>query len=171
MTTQSTLAAPSRKSKQPSSNPFANGLPDPRPVTDYAVALTSVAGHSRITITLSQPCVIRQPAWPLIDCTAGGLVYPQSVTVVSNTQFYMDYAGTLGSMTAFVQVPYQDTQVQNFQGGFVRPGGQWFRADGASLTRNAELGTRNEGSAIGRYCDRRGLGGEPGPLSIEVQFG
>ena len=27
---------------------------------------------------------------------------------------------------AFVQVPYQDTQVRNFQGGFVRPGGQRF---------------------------------------------
>jgi hypothetical protein len=46
---------------------------------------------------------------------------------VSNTQFYTDYAGLLGTMVAFVQVPYQDMQVQNFQGGFVRPGGQWFR--------------------------------------------
>ena len=27
-----------------------------------------------------------------------------------------------------VDVPYQDMQVQNFQGGFVRPGGKWFRA-------------------------------------------
>jgi hypothetical protein len=35
--------------------------------------------------------------------------------------------GTLGTMVAFVQVPYQDMQVQNYQGGFVRPGGQWFR--------------------------------------------
>jgi hypothetical protein len=127
MTTQGTLTAPGRKSKQPPSNPATSGLPDPRPLTDYSVALTNVAGHSRITITLSQPCVIRNPAWPLIDCTAGTLVNPSSVTVVSNTQFYMDYAGTLGSMVAFVQVPYQDMQVQNFQGGFVRPGGQWFR--------------------------------------------
>jgi hypothetical protein len=92
-----------------------------------AIPDPTVAGHSRITITLSQPCVIRNPVWPLIDCTAGGLVNPSSVTVVSNTQFYMDYAGLLSSMTAFVQVPYQDMQVQNFQGGFVRPGGQWFR--------------------------------------------
>lgn len=127
MTTQSTVAAPGRKSKQPAQKPFANGLPDPRPLTDYSVALTTVAGKSRITITLSQPCVIRNPAWPLIDCTAGTLVNASSVTVVSNTQFYMDYAGVLNAMTAFVQVPYQDMQVQNFQGGFVRPGGQWFR--------------------------------------------
>ncbi len=27
----------------------------------------------------------------------------------------------------FIDVPYVDTQVQNFQGGFVRPGGSWFR--------------------------------------------
>jgi hypothetical protein len=54
-------------------------------------------------------------------------VNPAIVTVVSNTQFYMDYPGLLGTMVAFVQVPYQDMQVQNYQGGFVRPGGQWFR--------------------------------------------
>ncbi len=28
---------------------------------------------------------------------------------------------------SFVDAPYQDMQVQNFQGGFVRPGGKWFR--------------------------------------------
>jgi len=39
----------------------------------------------------------------------------------------MDFAGILNSMVAFVQVPLQDMQVQNYQGGFVRPGGQWFR--------------------------------------------
>ena len=87
----------------------------------------TVSGKSRLTITLNQPCVIKSPVWPLIDCTAGALVYANSVTVVSNTQFYMDYGGILVAMVAFVQVPYQDTQVQNFQGGFVRSGGQWFR--------------------------------------------
>jgi hypothetical protein len=30
-------------------------------------------------------------------------------------------------MVGFVQVPSQDTNVQNFAGGFVRSGGQWFR--------------------------------------------
>ena len=50
-----------------------------------------------------------------------------AVTVVSNTQFFMDFAGILNAMVAFVQVPFQDTQVQNLEGGFVRPGGQWFR--------------------------------------------
>jgi hypothetical protein len=30
-------------------------------------------------------------------------------------------------MVAIIDVPYQDMQVQNFQGGFVRPGGRWFR--------------------------------------------
>jgi hypothetical protein len=81
-----------------------------------------------LTITLAQPCVIRQPLWPLIDCTAGGLVAPVSCTVVSNTQFYLDFAGLVVASAAFVQVPCQDMQVQNFLGGFVRPGGQWFRA-------------------------------------------
>ena len=102
-------------------------MPDPRPVTDYTVALTTVSGHSRLTVTLSQPCVIRQPAWALIDCVAGSRVYASSVTVVSNTQFYFDYSGFLAGSVAFVEVPYQDTQVQNSQGGFVRPGGLWFR--------------------------------------------
>ena len=127
MPTPNTLTAPGRKGRQPAKNPAANGFPDPRPITEYTAAHTVVAGKSRITITLSQPCVIRSPNWPLIDCTAGSLVYPGSMVVVSNTQFYFTYAGLLDSMVAFVQVPYQDMQVQNFQGGFVRPGGQWFR--------------------------------------------
>jgi hypothetical protein len=109
-------------------SPFQSGLPDPRPVTDYTVALSTVSGHSRLTVTLLSPCVIRQPMWPLIDCVAGTLVVPSSCTPVSNTQFYLDFAGIITPSTAFVQVPYQDTQVQNNMGGFVRPGGQWFRA-------------------------------------------
>ena len=35
--------------------------------------------------------------------------------------------GFLAGSVAFVEVPYQDMQVQNFHGGDVRPGGQWFR--------------------------------------------
>ena len=127
MTTQTTISAPARKGRHLTPDYLKGGLPDPRPVTEYAAVLSTVSGHSRITITLGQPCVIKQPNWPLIDCTANTLVFPGSVTVVSNTQFYMDYAGVLGAMVAFVQVPYMDTQVQNYQGGFVRPGGQWFR--------------------------------------------
>lgn len=107
--------------------PGKTGTPDPRPVTSYTAVLSTVSGHSRLTITLAQPCVIRQPNWPVIDCTAGALVYPNSMTVVNNTTFYFDFVGQLLAMAAFVQVPYQDMQVQNFQGGFVNPGGQWFR--------------------------------------------
>ena len=107
--------------------PMQAGLPDPRPVTEYTVALSVVSAKSRLTVTLLQPCAVRSPNWSLIDCTAGLRVLPQSVTVVSPTQFYFDYPGILSTAVAFVEVPYQDTQVQNFQGGFVRPGGQWFR--------------------------------------------
>ncbi len=127
MATQTTIAAPARKGRHLSPNYIESGQPDPRPLTEYTAALTNVAGKDRLTITLSQPCVIRSPNWPVIDCTANTLIYPQTVVVVSNTQFYLQFAGVLSAMAAFVQVPYQDMQVQNFQGGFVRPGGQWFR--------------------------------------------
>jgi len=103
------------------------GLPDPRPVTDYTVAMTTVGGNSRLTVTLAQPCVVRQPAWPLVDCADGSLVHPSSVTVLSNTSFRQDYAGLVSPSVALVAVPYQDTNVQNFSGGFVAPGGRWFR--------------------------------------------
>lgn len=126
-TLDATRSRPARRPRNAAPAPFANGLPDPRPVTDYSVALSVVSGKSRLTVTLSQPCAIRSPHWAVIDCTAGGRVYPQSVTVVSPTSFYFDYAGLLASSVAFVEVPYMDPQVQNTQGGFVRPGGQWFR--------------------------------------------
>ncbi len=128
MTTTPTLRpSPAARRKATPPAPFANGLPDPRPVTDYTVALGVVAGKSRLTVTLLQPCVIRTPHWAVIDCTTGTRVYPQSVTVVSTTQFYFDFAGLLSSAVAFVEVPYMDTQVQNAMGGFVAPGGRWFR--------------------------------------------
>ena len=123
----STISTLPKAAKQRRVDPIRAGLPDPRPVTDYTVTLSTVSGKSRITVTLSQQCVIKNPLWPLIDCMAGTLVNPASCTVVSNTSFYMDFAGIITTSTAFVQVPYQDTQVQNFAGGFVRSGGQWFR--------------------------------------------
>jgi hypothetical protein len=122
-----TLGAPARKGGQVTKKPARHGLPDLRPLTGYSVVLSTVSGKSRLTVTLSEPCVIRSPLWPVVDCTAGGLVYPSACTVVSNTQFYFDFAGLLSTAVGFVQVPYQDMNVQNFQGGFVSPGGQWFR--------------------------------------------
>lgn len=37
------------------------------------------------------------------------------------------HPGLLSSAVAFVEVPLQEPQVQNAMGGYVRPGGQWFR--------------------------------------------
>lgn len=34
----------------------------------------------------------------------------------------------ISGSVAFVDVPYQDMRVRNFQGGFVRPRAKWFRA-------------------------------------------
>ena len=128
MSTNATLAAPQRTSKRVKTNPFSAGLPDPRPLTDYDAAYTEVAGKSRITITLRQPCVIRAPQWSYIDSDTGEGVIPFTVTVLSNTSFVVEFAGIIPATVNFVDAPYQDMQVQNFQGGFVRPGGKWFRA-------------------------------------------
>lgn len=107
--------------------PQTTGTGDPRPLTDYSCVHTVVAGHSRLTITLEQPCIIRSPRWAVIDCVAGARSYPSTSTRISNTEFRMDFGGLLENSTAFVEPPYQDMEVQNFQGGFVKPGGQWFR--------------------------------------------
>jgi len=74
------------------------------------------------------PAVVRTPSWPAIDCSNGNKIYPTSSTVVSPTSFYMDYPSVFLSSVGFIEAPYQDTQVQNFQGGFVLPGEKWFRA-------------------------------------------
>lgn len=116
------------KQQKPRPAVFPRNIPDPRPVTDYTVTLSSVGPNSRVTITLAQPCVIRTPAWGFINCDTGASTAASSVTVVSNTSFYFDFSGTLNPAIGFVDVPYQDPQVQNFQGGYVRPGARWFRA-------------------------------------------
>jgi hypothetical protein len=122
-----TTSRTARKGGGPRVTPGTTGTPDPRPLTDYTVSLSLVAGKTRATITLSQPCIIRTPNWAFIDCTAGARVYASSVTVVNNTTFYFDFAGVLSSAVGFVEVPYMDMQVQNFRGGYVVPGGKWFR--------------------------------------------
>lgn len=114
-------AAPRRR--RPS--PAQSGLPDPRPVTGYAVAVSD--DSASVTITLDQPCIIRAPAWAFIDCGNGSRVYASSVSVQDNRTFVFLFPGGLPDPVGIVEVPYQDMQVQNAQGGFVQPGGKWFR--------------------------------------------
>ncbi len=128
MSTHATLAATPRTAKRINTNPASAGLPDPRPVTDYDAEYTEVGGKSRITITLRQPCVIRVPVWSYIDSQTGEGVVPSSVTVTGNKTFVAEFPGIIPMSVNFVDAPYQDMQVQNFQGGFVRSGGKWFRA-------------------------------------------
>jgi hypothetical protein len=123
-TTQSTPRLQGKKRVTPQ----RTGTPDPRPVTDYTVAVTTPSGNSRVTITLAQPCIIRNPAWGFVACDTGAKVFANSMTVIDNRTFRFDFLGVMNPQIGFIDVPYQDTQVQNFQGGFVRSGGQWFRA-------------------------------------------
>ncbi len=131
MTSQAPLTAPpssTRPGKRTPADmsPARAGLPDPRPVTDYDAVYKVVAGNSRITITLLQPCVIRDPKWTFIDSATGDVVEATSVKPDGNDTIVFDFTGIIADTVCFVDVPCQDMQVQNFQGGFVRPGGKWF---------------------------------------------
>ena len=128
MSINATTQLPVRTSKRTKATPVSAGLPDPRPLTDYDVAYAEVGGNSIITVTLRQPCVIRNPQWTLIDCATGEGVVPALVKPLGNDTIELDFTGLIPDSVAFVDVPYQDMQVQNFQGGFVRPGAKWFRA-------------------------------------------
>jgi hypothetical protein len=120
--------APARSNARRNRSVVDAGLPDPRPVTEYTVAVTTPGGNTRLTITLSQPCAVRAPLWRVVNCDTGAFTACPAPVVTSNTSFYYQFPGVLDPAVGFVDVPYMDTQVQNFQGGFVRPGGQWFRA-------------------------------------------
>jgi hypothetical protein len=102
-------------------------LPDPRPLTEYDAVYDEIDGNSRITVTLAQPCIIREPRWACIDSATGEGVLPASVKPLGNDTIEFIFDGIIPDTVNFVDVPYQDMQVQNFQGGFVRPGGKWFR--------------------------------------------
>ena len=126
MSTNATLAAPARAGKRINTSPASSGLPDPRPVTDYDAVYAEVDDNSKITITLLQPCVIRDPKWTFIDSATGDVLQPANVKPYGNNTIVFDFSGIIPSTVNIVDVPYQDMQVQNFQGGFVRPGGKWF---------------------------------------------
>lgn len=108
--------------------PDSTGTPDPRPVTDYSVSVSTVGMNSRVTVTLAQPCVVREPNWAFVNVSTGARVYAASVTVVDTSTIVFDFSGLLPVKVGFIEVPYQDTQVQNPFGGFVAPGARWFRA-------------------------------------------
>ena len=119
-----------RASKRGARNPITAGLPDPRPITDYDVSYAEVGGQSVITVTLHQPCVIRDPVWGFVDAVTGATIEwggKVGDDGASNDTIVFTFNEIIPGTVAFVDVPYQDTQVQNFQGGFVRPGGKWFR--------------------------------------------
>lgn len=122
--------AAARQARTALRNPASAGLPDPRPLTEYTAVYTEVGGKSRITIKLDAPCIIRQPSWEFISCSDGTPMKANTVTVSGNDTIVFDFDDLIPDAVAFVRPPYQDTQVQNFQGGFVRPGGQWFRKAG-----------------------------------------
>ena len=124
----STAIKPVPRVSQRRPRPSENGLPDPRPLAEYTATASAVSGKTRITIVLDQPCVIRNPSWPVIDSATGARTYPPAAVIVDNQTFYFQFTTALAATIGFIEVPYQDMQVQNFQGGFVRPGGQWFRA-------------------------------------------
>jgi hypothetical protein len=116
----------SRRSRRAVVSPLEAGLADPRPVTDYTVEV-SADEPNLVIITLGQPCIIRAPSWAFIDNNTGERIYAESMTILSNQSFFFEFAEPLPDSVGIIEVPYQDAQVQNFQGGFVRPGGQWFR--------------------------------------------
>ncbi|HYE62046.1 MAG TPA: hypothetical protein VD997_08615 [Phycisphaerales bacterium] len=125
MTPQSGAAVRPRSNKPRSI--LEAGLPDPRPVTTYSV---EVVGTNHLLVTLDQPCVIRSPAWSLVDSITGEVLTATGVEIVSPKQFTLEFSSTIKDSMGFVEVPYMDTSVQNFAGGFVKPGAQWFRAAG-----------------------------------------
>jgi hypothetical protein len=107
--------------------PSTAGLPDPRPVTGYSVQADDTVEGTIVTVTLDQPCVIRAPMWALVECQSGARLEPTSVSVSGNTTFTLGFEGIVDRLFNFIEVPYQDMNVQNFQGGFVAPGARWFR--------------------------------------------
>ena len=71
----------------------------------------------------------------------GSVIHASTFAVASNDKFVFTFEGVISTSVAFIDVPYQDMQVQNFQGGFVRPGGTivmassciWFDRAGMAL--------------------------------------
>ena len=124
------ITASSRTGKRARTTPVSAGLPDPRALTDYELAFEEKEGVSKLTVNLLAPCIIRveQLGWTLINCADGGHVTPDAYNAPNNVTieliFYSEFVETI----AFLDVPYQDMAVQNFQGGFVRPGARWFRS-------------------------------------------
>jgi hypothetical protein len=122
--------APNRTQRNKAPNPLSAGLPDPRAVTDYTVEYGEDGGRSLITVLLGTPCIIREPMWSVIDVSDGSSIGPVLGKPQSPTQILFVFEDGLPASACLLDVPYQDVQVQNFAGGFVRPGAKWFRAPG-----------------------------------------
>jgi hypothetical protein len=109
----------------------AAGLPDPRPVTDYTVSVENTGSRTLLIVALDQPCVIGAPVWSVVSADTGDAVpvfgQAQPDAEGRSTIIVFDNGAVLDQAFNTLVVPYQDTQVRNFAGGFVAPGGRWFR--------------------------------------------
>ena len=80
--------------------------------------------------------VLEHPDAPRYNRTLGDRVGPEELAALDGCRAALadaprEAAATPSAATvAFVEAPYQDSQVQNFQGGYVVPGGKWFRSAG-----------------------------------------
>ena len=63
----------------------------------------------------------------MVNVSTRARTYAAAVTVVSPTVFFFDFFGLLPAKVEFVEVLYQDTQVQNYSRAFVTPDERWFR--------------------------------------------
>lgn len=129
MPTPAPATTSSRQHQRTRTTPASAGLPDPRPVTDFTAEMVEVAGHSQLNVTLEAPCIIRAPSWGVIDVRTGERFTPPEggFKMDSPTEFSLGFELLLPSTVCIVDVPYQDMQVQNYHGGFVRAGGKLFR--------------------------------------------
>src|SRR4051794_13041880 len=118
MTTPALLTAAARSRRPRLRTPAEAGLPDPRPITGYTASYDEPGGRSRITIALEQPCIIRSPAWSFIDCADGSRIQANEAIAVGNSVIQFQFDKLIPTTVAFVEAPYQDMEVQNFQGGF-----------------------------------------------------
>lgn len=125
-----TVQAQTRTHQRSRTTPGTAGLPDPRPVTGFTAEYGEEEGRSMVLVTLDAPCIVRNPMWSVIDVADGSSIGPVLGKLRTDSQIVFRFDDLLPPTACFIDVPYQDMQVQNYFGGFVRPGATWFRPPG-----------------------------------------
>jgi len=138
MATTTLIKVPARTQGKKRITPATTGTPDPRPLTDFTVAVSTVSGHTRVTRHAAPGRASSgTPRGAFVACDTGAKSFAASVTVGQQHLVLLRLCGHAQHRRQLHRAPQPGHAGAELLGGFVRPRGQVVPDAGAAVGESA----------------------------------